>query len=128
MQSQDSNREMTASVDSEKFLYLTTRGRNSGRPREIEIWFTRHTGHFYVIAEYATSHWVQNLRAHREVQVRVAGNAFGARARILLLDTDAPLIAAVQELSRRKYGWGEGLVVELAPAASAEPPEKERIQ
>jgi hypothetical protein len=33
------------------FLYLTTAGRISGQPREIEIWFTERGGRFYLIAE-----------------------------------------------------------------------------
>lgn len=57
----------------EQYLYLTTWGRNSGLLREIEIWFTHRDGRFYVIAEYATSQWVQNVRANPEVKVRVAG-------------------------------------------------------
>jgi hypothetical protein len=28
------------------YLYLTTTGRVTGQPREIEIWFTEHGGHF----------------------------------------------------------------------------------
>src|ERR1700758_4726336 len=60
----------------EPYLYLTTRGRKSGLPREIEIWFTERDGRFYVIAEYATSNWIQNLRTHPEVQVRAAGKHF----------------------------------------------------
>ena len=101
--------------DREQYLYLTTRGRKSGKPREIEIWFTHRDGRFYVIAEYKTSNWVQNVRAHAEVEVRVAGRKFPARARILSPEQDAELNRAVQELSRKKYGWGEGLVVELHP-------------
>ena len=99
----------------EKYLYLTTRGRKSGRPREIEIWFTQHEGCFYVIAEYDTSHWIQNVRTHSEVHVRVAGQNFEAGARVLSAETDGDLLRAVQELSRKKYGWGEGTVVELRP-------------
>jgi deazaflavin-dependent oxidoreductase (nitroreductase family) len=98
-----------------EFLYLTTRGRKTGRPREIEIWFTQRGDHFYTIAEYPTSHWIQNLRAHSQVQVRVAGKSFAAQARVLSPETDAPLLAEVQNLSREKYGWGEGSVVELIP-------------
>ena len=37
-------------LDGEQYLYLTTRGRKSGRSREIEIWFTHRDGRFYVIA------------------------------------------------------------------------------
>jgi deazaflavin-dependent oxidoreductase (nitroreductase family) len=72
-----------SSLDREQFLYLTTRGRRNGLPREIEIWFIHHDGSFYVIAEYTTSHWVRNLLARPEVQVRLAGKSFAARAPVL---------------------------------------------
>src|ERR1700758_880271 len=100
-------------ADREPYLYLTTRGRKSGQPREIEIWFTHHEGCYYVIAEYETAHWLQNIRAHSEVQVRIAGQTFSAEARVLSPTTDAALISAIQELSRQKHGWGKGVVVEL---------------
>ena len=35
-----------------EFLYLTTTGRRTGQPREIEIWFTEDAGRYYVIAEH----------------------------------------------------------------------------
>ena len=98
-------------LEKEQYLYLTTRGRKSGVPREIEIWFTHREGRFYLIAEYATSNWIQNLVAYPEVEVRVAGKSSKARARVISPDTD--LSRTVQQLSRDKYGWGDGLVVEL---------------
>ena len=99
-----------------QYLYLTTKGRRSGLPRELEIWFTCREGRYYVIAEYATSHWVQNLRASSEVQVRVDGKTFDAKARVIAEEGEPKLHRAIQERSRKKYGWGEGLVVELAPS------------
>jgi len=99
----------------EQYLYLTTRGRKSGRSREIEIWFTHRDGRFYVIAEHATSDWVQNIRTLPAVQVRVGGKTFSAQARIILAEKDLDLNRTVQDLSRKKYGWGDGLVVELIP-------------
>jgi deazaflavin-dependent oxidoreductase (nitroreductase family) len=99
--------------DHSPYLYLTTRGRKSGQPREIEIWFTEYEGRFYVIAEYETANWLQNIRACGDVQVRVAGRNFPARARVLWPETDAALIRTIHELSRQKHGWGEGAVVEL---------------
>jgi deazaflavin-dependent oxidoreductase (nitroreductase family) len=107
LNSKDSN------FENQQYLYLTTRGRKSGVPREIEIWFTHHEGRFYLIAEYATSNWVQNLIACPEVQMRVAGKRFEARARMIPGETD--LSRAIQQLSRDKYGWGDGLIVELTP-------------
>ena len=103
----------SSDLDRQQYLYLTTRGRKSGNPREIEIWFTHRDGRFYVIAEYETAHWLQNLRAHPEVQVRVASYKFHAHARVLSPQADADLHHAVQELSRKKYGWGDGIIVEL---------------
>ena len=97
--------------DREQYLYLTTQGRKTALPREIEIWFTQRDGRFYVIAEHSTSHWVENLRARPEAQVRVAGRSFKVRARVL--STNDVELHVAQELSRKKYGWGEGLVVEL---------------
>ncbi len=103
-------------MEAEKYLYLTTRGRRSGLSREIEIWFTQLRGRFYVIAEYATSNWVQNVREHSEVKVRVGGQEFDGRARVLSTESDAQLVAEVQSLSRKKYGWGDGLVVQIDAA------------
>lgn len=99
----------------EQYLYLTTRGRRTGQAREIEIWFTQRENCFYVIAEYDTSNWIQNVRAYSEVQIRVGGQSFRGRARVLSEAADSDLLGAVQELSRKKYGWGEGTVVELCP-------------
>ena len=113
----DKQSDPAADLDREQYLYLTTRGRKSGKPREIEIWFTHRDGQFYVIAEYETSNWLRNVRAHPDVEVRVAGRKFRARARVLSPETDAELNRAVQELSRKKYGWGEGVVVQIVPAS-----------
>jgi deazaflavin-dependent oxidoreductase (nitroreductase family) len=102
----------------EQYLYLTTRGRKTGLHREIEIWFTAHDKNYYVMAEYPTSHWVQNLRANPRVQVRVREQTFAAQARILSNETEPGLFGVVRDLFQKKYGWGEGLPVELIPQAS----------
>ncbi|MGA8153458.1 MAG: nitroreductase family deazaflavin-dependent oxidoreductase [Terriglobales bacterium] len=102
-------------LEREPYLYLTTRGRRSGHLREIEIWFTHHDSRFYVIAEYPTSHWVQNLQADPRVEVRAAGKKFAARAEFVSPEVEPELHRAIQEQSRSKYGWGEGVVVLLNP-------------
>ena len=108
-----SSNSKTNNFDREKYLYLTTRGRKTGRPREIEIWFTHYQGSFYVIAEYATSNWVKNLQSDPSVEVRIAAQSFLAQARILQTKSDGELVKTIQELSSKKYGWGDGLVVQL---------------
>jgi deazaflavin-dependent oxidoreductase (nitroreductase family) len=97
------------------YLYLTTIGRRSGLPREIEIWFTRTNGCYYVIAEYSTSHWVQNVTANAQVRVRLGEDRFAATARVISPEAEPELHGAVQQLSRDKYGWGDGVVLELKP-------------
>jgi deazaflavin-dependent oxidoreductase (nitroreductase family) len=108
----------TNNFDHEQYLYLTTRGRRSGLPRQIEIWFTHRDGRFYLIAEYATSKWVQNLRANPDAQVRVGENNFAVRARFVSPEAEPELHQAIADLSRKKYCWGDGTVVELVPEIS----------
>ena len=99
-----------------EFLYLTTTGRLSGQPREIEIWFTRHEGRYYLIAEHGEkANWVKNLRATPQVHIRVAGSSFEATARVMDTNADRALCRQVQELSEKKHGWGDGLIVEINP-------------
>jgi deazaflavin-dependent oxidoreductase (nitroreductase family) len=101
-----------------EFLYLTTIGRRSGRPRRIEIWFTSRDGRDYVIAETGhAAHWVQNLLADPRVRWRVGRRTRRGRARILDSPADAAMRRAAQARSRQKYGWGAALVVELTPEA-----------
>jgi len=99
-----------------EFLYLTTTGRRSGQPRQIEIWFTERSGRYYLVAEHGEqAGWVRNLRTNPRVLVRVDGREFAAHARVVDAATDTVLRDDVRQRSERKYGWGDGLVVELAP-------------
>src|SRR3990172_5885849 len=92
-------------------------GRHSGRPREIEIWFTRLDGRYYLIAEHrARAQWVRNLLADPAVRVRVGRTTFHARARVVDARIEDGLARAVRKLSETKYRWGDGLVVELTPS------------
>jgi deazaflavin-dependent oxidoreductase (nitroreductase family) len=96
---------------------LTTTGRRSGRPREIEIWFTQLGGRYYLVAEHRErAQWVKNLKVVPRVAVRVGRRTFGALARVVDAKAEPDLARAVKKLSEKKYGWGHGLVVELAPA------------
>jgi len=98
------------------FLYLTTIGRRTGLPREIEIWFTERDGRFYLIAEHREdANWVRNIRANGNVRVRVGERRFAAVARVVDSDREADLSQAVKVLSEAKYGWSDGLIVEITP-------------
>ena len=108
---------MTSAAGGEReFLYLTTTGRVSGLPCEIEIWFTQHAGRFHLVAEHGeNAQWVRNLRVDSAVSVRVGDWRFTARARVVDASAECQLWADVRARSEAKYGWGDGLVVELTP-------------
>jgi len=99
-----------------RVLYLTTIGRKSGLPREIEIWFVESDGKYYLLAEkFDEAHWVQNIRKQPRVKVRIDGREREATARVLDSERDHDAWELAQRLGREKYGWGEGLPVEIAP-------------
>ena len=69
---------------SEDFCYLTTTGRVSGEPHEIEIWFALvpEARTMYMLSGGGDhSDWVKNLRRNPEVTVRIAEECFGGFAR-----------------------------------------------
>jgi deazaflavin-dependent oxidoreductase (nitroreductase family) len=95
--------------------YLVTTGRRTGLPREIEIWFTECAGCFYIIAEHGPqAQWVRNIARNAQVQWRVGETRRAGRARIVEAGTEAALARSVRALFEEKYGWSEGLIVELA--------------
>ena len=98
------------------YLYLTTAGRITGQPREIEIWFAEHGGRFYLVAERESANWVRNIESERRVRVRVGDAEFNAVARIVRNDSEPRLAAIVKALFDAKYGWSDGLIAELTPA------------
>ena len=96
------------------FLYLTTTGRRTGVAREIEIWFTELGGHVYLIAEHGErANWVQNIQANPRVHVRVGDRQFEGAARLVAHEREPELARAVKALSDLKYGWSDGLIVEI---------------
>jgi len=97
------------------YLYLTTTGRVTGQPREIEIWFVEHGGRFYLVAERKSANWVRNIQSQPQVKVRVGDAEFNAVAHVVHNEREPQLAATVSALFDVKYGWSDGLIVELAP-------------
>jgi deazaflavin-dependent oxidoreductase (nitroreductase family) len=97
-----------------QYLYLTTTGRITGQPREIEIWFVEFEGKLYILAEhFHDAHWVRNIERNPRVHVRLGTRPFDANARILNRERDEATWLTAQRLAREKYGWGDGLPVEI---------------
>jgi deazaflavin-dependent oxidoreductase (nitroreductase family) len=97
-----------------QFIYVTTTGRASGLPREIEIWFVEAKGKYYILAEkFHSAQWVRNIEKNPRVRVRLGDRNFDGTARVLDPQRDAETWQMAQNLARKKYGWGDGLPVEI---------------
>jgi deazaflavin-dependent oxidoreductase (nitroreductase family) len=69
--------------EKEEYCYLTTRGRVTGNPHEIEIWFVVHAGAIYIMSgNLGKSDWVKNLLKEPNVTLRIAGQTFSAIASV----------------------------------------------
>jgi len=106
------------------FLYLTTTGRKSGLPRRIEIWFVESEGAHYVVAEMRReAGWVKNIERDPRVSFTVGTRSAResvrsngvARARIVEPSEEPELARRVSVLMDQKYGWSDGLIVEIGP-------------
>ena len=97
-----------------QFIYVTTTGRVTGKPREIEIWFVESGDKLYILAEhFFKTQWVQNIDRNPRIRVRLGERECDATARILDRETDRAAWEVAEQLAREKYGWGEGLPVEI---------------
>jgi deazaflavin-dependent oxidoreductase (nitroreductase family) len=101
-----------------EFLYLTTTGRKSGQPREIEIWFVPYEGCYYLCSENGErADWVQNIRHNPAVTFWVEGQTYQGKGRPIDNTADPEIAEAVTRLLNAKYQWSDGLIVQLCPNA-----------
>ena len=111
----------------EPFCYVTTRGRITGRPHEIEIWYVAHDGALYLMAGGGESaDWVKNMRAESTVRLRLAESEFDASAEVAPAGVDESTIR--RAMAAKYQGWEEGaelsewartaLVVKLSPSGA----------
>jgi deazaflavin-dependent oxidoreductase (nitroreductase family) len=112
----------------EDYCYLTTTGRVTGKPHEIEIWFALESDTLYILAGGRdNSDWVKNARKTPSVTLRIADERFDGTARIV---TDENQDALARRLLLEKYAlpryagdlsdWGKNalpVAIDLSPRA-----------
>jgi len=93
-------------LGAEPFCYLTTRGRVTGRPHRIEIWFALAGETLYLLSGgRKRSDWVKNLRQTPDVTVELGREVFAGRARIVADQEEEELARA---FVHDKYAAGYG--------------------
>jgi uncharacterized pyridoxamine 5'-phosphate oxidase family protein len=96
-----------------QFLYLNSIGWKTAKPHRIEIWFVEHDKKYYIVSERKKcAHWVQNILHNSNISFTVNNKSFEGYARVID-DKELKLISNVSRLMNRKYGWSDGLIVEL---------------
>jgi deazaflavin-dependent oxidoreductase (nitroreductase family) len=76
-----------------------------------------HRDCFYLFAETGeAAAWVKNIRRNPDVVVRIGEPQIAATARVLDREIDRELWDQVAAIADRKYGWGDGLPVEIVPS------------
>jgi deazaflavin-dependent oxidoreductase (nitroreductase family) len=75
-----------------QYCYLTTTGRRTGQPHEIEIWFAAAGDTIYLMnggtrRPPGASDWVLNAQANPSVRVRIGDERFIGEARVVPFDS-----------------------------------------
>jgi hypothetical protein len=97
-----------------QFLYLTTKGRKTTIQHTIEIWFVEYNKRYYILSERKkVSDWVQNIISDHNVSFNVNNKTYKGYARLVVKNKEQTLANAVSDLMFRKYGWNDGLILEL---------------
>lgn len=90
----------------EDYCYLTTTGRVTGKPHDIEIWFGAQKGSIYLMAGDHQSDWVKNLIKDPNVTVRIARHHFTGIAR--LVKDEQEKMTARYLLAEKYQEWEDG--------------------
>jgi deazaflavin-dependent oxidoreductase (nitroreductase family) len=72
-----------ASVADEKYIYLTTTGRRTGRPHTVELWFAVAQGKLYLSHEGKYTDWMKNILNNNCVTFTIKSFNWEGTARIV---------------------------------------------
>ena len=90
-----------ASVATYQTLRLTHRGRKSGKPYEVTIWFVIDRDAIYINGNMSTQ-WPRNLQANPQLTMRIGQETFHGQASLVIERADRERIFA---LIARKYWY-----------------------
>ena len=105
---------MDGKLVQEDYCYVTTTGRVTGKPHEIEIWFGLDGATVYILAGgREKSDWVKNAKKTPSVRVRIGDQRYDGQARIVTAnDEDALARRRLLEKYTARYSgdlsdWGK---------------------
>jgi hypothetical protein len=108
----------------EKFAYLTTKGRKTGKNHEVELWFALANDRIYLSHEGEFTDWMKNLTKNSTVSLKIGPENFQGEAVLTQMGSENRE-AGKQALYEKYYGpatketlddWFElSTVIEIAP-------------
>ena len=70
-------------LNKEQYIHLTTRGRKTGKPHTVELWFALSDGKIYLSHEGKHTDWMKNLAKNGSVTAEIGGREFRGTAKIV---------------------------------------------
>jgi deazaflavin-dependent oxidoreductase (nitroreductase family) len=89
-----------ASVQRVKTTLLTHYGRKSGKPYQVQIWFTVDGEHVNLMTMNMKRQWVRNVLANPKISLTIGDQTFVGQATRV---TDPSMMDRVVQLMKRKY-------------------------
>ena len=68
-----------ANVAGRKLIHLTTRGRKTGKPHVVELWFAAANGNVYLSHEGQETDWMKNITKDPAITFEIGGKQFRGR-------------------------------------------------
>ena len=90
-------------IKKEKFVYLTTKGRKSGRDHEVELWFAISDGRVYLSHEGKHTDWMKNLIRDDNVKLKIGSETFNGQAKLTELGSTGR-VRGMEALYSKYYG------------------------
>ncbi|MFH0897285.1 MAG: nitroreductase/quinone reductase family protein [Candidatus Bathyarchaeota archaeon] len=73
----------TSEVANEKYIYLSTKGRRTGKQHTVELWFAVGKRKIYLSHEGEYTDWMKNILKDSRIKFRVRRRQFEGEARII---------------------------------------------
>ncbi len=87
----------------EKLIELTTKGRRTGRPHAVTLWFAAVDDKIFLSHEGEETDWMRNIRKNDHIFFKIRGLEFQGIAHFLD-DTAAEISVAKKSLYEKYYG------------------------
>jgi len=82
-------------LKSEKFIFLTTKGRKTGKTHVVELWFAHTNNRIYLSHEGEFTDWMKNIQKDGKVKMKIGSGNLEGSAII------APVGSAAREVGKK---------------------------